>query len=81
MAGSTGDQPVESLAHVPTYVIHSRDDEVVPFRPAETTVRELDRLDRTVRFEAIDGAGHFDMGSYVEPLQRAARWIVDRWND
>lgn len=81
MAGSTGGTPAADLARIPTYVIHSREDDVVPFRPAEAVVRDLERLDRPVAFEAIDGAGHFDMGSYIEPLQRGIRWMVNRWND
>ncbi len=80
MAGSTGDTPVADLGRIPTYVIHSREDDVVPFRPAERTARELEGLGRTVHFDPIDGAGHFDMGSYVEPLQRGVRWILDRWS-
>jgi len=81
MAGSTGNTPVEELARIPTYVIHSHEDEVVPFRPAETVVRNLEKLERPVRFDPIEGAGHFDMGQYVEPLQRGAQWMLERWND
>lgn len=81
MAGSMGGQPLDTLGAIPTYVIHSRDDEVVPFGPAERGVRDLERQGRTVRFQALDGPGHFDMNEYVEPLRRAADWIADRWND
>jgi predicted peptidase len=79
MAGSTGDEPLESLATMPTYVIHSRDDEVVPFAPAERSARALEKLGRPIRFEALQDIGHFEMGAYVEPLRRAGRWVADRW--
>jgi predicted peptidase len=81
MAGATGGTPVADLARMPTYVIHSREDDVVPFRPAEAVVRDLQQMNRSVAFDAIDGAGHFEMGAYVEPLQRGVRWLIDRWND
>ena len=79
MAGAAGDLPQESLATMPTYVIHSRDDQVMPFGPAERTARELEKLGRTIKFEALSGPGHYDMGAYVEPLRRAGRWIAERW--
>ena len=79
MAAFTGQTPVERLAAMPTYIIHSRDDEVVPFPPAERTAKELERLGRTVQFEALDGVGHFEMGGYIESLKRAGRWVAERW--
>ena len=36
LAGRT-EESLERLAKIPTYIIHSRDDEVVPFAPAERT--------------------------------------------
>ena len=79
MAASTGDLPQDGLAKIPTYVIHSRDDQVVPFGPAERNAKQLEELGRPITFEELHGPGHFDMGSYIEPLQRAGRWIATRW--
>lgn len=79
IAGSTGDEPLERLATIPTYVIHSRNDEVVPFSPAERTARELEKMKRPIRFEALWDLGHYEMGGYVESLRRAGRWIAERW--
>jgi predicted peptidase len=79
MAGSTGNTPVDQLATVPTYVIHSRDDEVVEFEPAEKVVRELKRLKRTIEFEPLIGPTHFAMGGYIDSLARGGRWVADRW--
>jgi predicted peptidase len=78
MAGTT-DEPLERLARIPTYVIHSRDDQVVPFGQAEQRAATLERMGRPVKFEALDGLGHFDMGGYVPALRRAAGWVADRW--
>jgi predicted peptidase len=81
MAGSIDGEITESLASVPTYVIHSRQDEVVPFEPIERAIRDLDRLDRPVRFHALEGPGHYDMSTYVDSLRSGGRWIADRWRD
>jgi predicted peptidase len=78
MAGAT-DEPVDRLGRIPTYVIHSRADERVPFAQAEKRATELDELHRVVKFEAIDGVGHFDMTSYLPALQRAGRWVAEHW--
>lgn len=79
MAASTGDDPPDRLGTIPTYIIHSRADQVVPFEPAEKNARELERLGRPVHFEALDNIGHFQMGGYVETLRRAGRWVAERW--
>ena len=80
MAASTGDLPQDQLATQPTYVIHSRADEVVPFAPAEQNARALERAGRTIRFEALDRFRHFEMDLYIDALRRGGRWVSDRWN-
>jgi predicted peptidase len=79
MAGSTGDDPIDMLATIPTYVIHGREDQVMPFAPTERMARDLEKLGRPIRFEALPGVSHFEMGRYVESLQRAFRWVAERW--
>jgi predicted peptidase len=54
MAGRT-EEPIASLGRVPTYVIHSRDDEVVPFDQAEARVLTLGSMGRPVAFDALSG--------------------------
>jgi predicted peptidase len=80
MAAATGGERAESLATMPTYIIHSRRDEVVPFAPAERNARELERLGRTVKFEALSDPTHFDMGAYVPALRRAVAWVAEQWD-
>jgi predicted peptidase len=79
MAASIGSEPSDRLGLSPTYIIHSRDDEVVPFGPAERNARELEKLGRAVRFEALRGIEHHEVGGYVEALERGGRWIAERW--
>jgi predicted peptidase len=80
IAASPGDEPIDRLGKIPTYVIHSRDDEVAPFEPTERAVSELRRLGRPIEFEALEGPGHFDMGRYVPALMNAADWLRERWS-
>jgi predicted peptidase len=78
LAGRT-DESLEQLAKIPTYIIHSRDDEIVPFAQAEQRAAGLSALGRVVKFEALQGLGHYAMRGYVGALQRAGRWVAERW--
>ena len=78
LAGRT-DEPLEQLAKIPTYIIHSRDDDVVPFAQAEQRAAELSAMGRVVKFEPLDGLPHYAMRGYVGALQRAGRWVAERW--
>ena len=79
IAGSPAGQPIETLGRIPTYAIHSRSDEVVPIGPDRETSRQLEKMGRPVRFEAVDGGGHFDTDSYRAAYDRAIRWVEERW--
>jgi predicted peptidase len=79
MAASLGDESVEGLGLIPTYIIHSKGDQVVPFAPAERNARALEQLGRAVKFEALPDLTHFDMRGYVPALRRAVDWIAERW--
>jgi predicted peptidase len=79
MAGAPGEASLERLAKVPTYVIHSRDDEVAPFAPSERAVADLKRLGHAVEFAALTGVTHYQMGGYVDSLKQAGRWVAERW--
>jgi len=78
IAGRSG-EPTEALARVPTYVIHSRSDEVVPFAQAESRARALEELKRPIRFDPLSGTGHYEMGGYLEALRRGGRWVREQW--
>ena len=79
MAGSPGDEPLDRLGTIPTYVIHSRQDQVVPFGPSESTALELEKLGRVVKFVALGGLDHYNMHGFLNPLGRAALWIAEQW--
>jgi predicted peptidase len=73
------EEPLTNLARIPTYVIHSRADEVVPFNQAEQRFRALETMGRPIAFDALSEVSHYSMGSYVEALTRGGRWVGERW--
>ena len=79
MAGSARDEPLDGLGKIPTYVLHSRADQTMPFEPAQRTAQELEKLGRVIKFEALEGLAHTEMGGYIEPLSRAGRWVAEHW--
>lgn len=79
IAGTPDGQPVDSLARMPTYVIHSRSDEVVPPGPDQRAAAELEAMNRPVKLEIVEGRGHFDTGSYMAAFARAVKWVSSRW--
>ena len=78
MAGRT-EEPLTNLAKIPTYVIHSRDDQVVPFAQAEQRAAALKRMGRPIQFDTLAGVGHYEMGGYLAALRNGGRWVREQW--
>ena len=81
IAGSPPDDKLDALGDMPIHIIHSREDEVVPFGPAEATAQALKARQHSVRFTALDGIGHFAMGGYVDALRDAGIWMMEQWKE
>jgi len=64
---------------IPLYVIHSRQDEVVPFEPTEQFVRRLQASGAAVECMWLQDATHYETGYYIEPLRATSRWIKKAW--
>jgi len=78
VAGSPGAEEVAGMA-TPLYLIHSPDDEVVPFGPAEEAYRVLAERGHPVEMRVVPGLSHFMMGAYVPAIRAAGSWMVARW--
>ena len=78
MAGSPGEEEVASMA-TPLYLIHSPDDEVVPFGPAEEAYRALAGRGHPVEMRVVPGLSHYMMGAYVPALRAAGNWMLAQW--
>ncbi|MDP6580890.1 MAG: dienelactone hydrolase family protein [Vicinamibacterales bacterium] len=77
MAARSDESDAARVGDMPVYIIHARDDEVVPFGPAEALARTMDDRGQTVAFLPLEGVGHFQMGA--APLQQAGEWVLERW--
>jgi hypothetical protein len=61
------------------YVIHSRQDEVMPLEPIEKVVRRLKAKGVSVELVVLDGVTHYETSRFVEPLRAAVLWIEGVW--
>jgi predicted peptidase len=69
-----------ALREMPLYIIHSRDDELIPIAPVERAAAELTALGGDVEFHPIDGGiGHHETPRYVPYLARAVPWLQRQW--
>jgi predicted peptidase len=79
MAGSPDRDDLDRLSGTPLYLIHSPQDEVVPYEPVEAAYLTLAGRDHPVELRVLPGAGHYAMGAYVQPLRLAGEWMLARW--
>lgn len=72
-------QRVTALKHVPIWVFHGEDDEVVPIVRSEELVLELEKVGAPVRFTRYPGVGH---NSWDPAYQDAAfiPWLLQQRN-
>jgi dipeptidyl aminopeptidase/acylaminoacyl peptidase len=65
---------------MPLYIIHSPEDEVVPYAPVEELARELAGRGYPLQMMRLPGANHGMMGDYVGPLRAAGDWMWRQWD-
>jgi len=74
-------RPPESAAgwKAPVLAIHSRDDQVVPFTPADTRIAELQQAGVNARMIALTGISHYETHRFQDALRQAAPWLREVW--
>ena len=77
MAARSSSDDAARVGDMPVFIIHARNDEVVPFEPAEQLAHDMEERGQTVSFLPLEGVGHFQMGA--PPLREAGEWVVARW--
>lgn len=65
---------------VPTYAIHSRQDEIVELAPAEQAIEKLRAQGARAEMALISGPTHYQTPRFVVPLITAARWLEQIWS-
>ena len=81
VAGSPGDTDLAAMPARPLYLVHSPNDEVVPYEAAEAAYLTLAERGHTIEMRVLPGATHFMMGAYVPAIRLAGEWMLERWED
>ncbi len=79
MATRRGDNSLDGLGSTPVHLIHSPQDEVIPYDQAQETAQLLEARRHPVQLIRLTGAGHYLMGDYVRPLRTAGEWMLAQW--
>jgi predicted peptidase len=74
-------QPVgDPRWRIPLYVIHSRDDELLPIAPTRDYVHQLAAAGARIEWRELRGLTHYDVGGYVPALREASSWLAQIWS-
>jgi predicted peptidase len=64
---------------LPVLAIHSRDDQVVPFDPAEARIAELQKGGVNAKLIPLTGITHFETYRFKDALRQAVPWLREVW--
>ncbi len=64
---------------VPSYVIHSRQDELMPLEPTRFAVTALAEKGVEIELMVLDGITHFETFRFIDPLRSVVPWIEQVW--
>lgn len=79
VAGRPQPEIADVAWRIPLYVIHGKEDEVVPLRPTADLVKVLKAKGVKVEFVAVDGLTHYQVTAFVPYLRVAVPWIKRAW--
>jgi predicted peptidase len=65
---------------LPVFAIHSRDDQVVPCRPTETRIAELQKAGVNAKLIPLAGITHYETSRFVPALRQAVPWLRELWS-
>ncbi|TMQ11005.1 MAG: hypothetical protein E6J90_35445 [Deltaproteobacteria bacterium] len=64
---------------IPLYVIHSRDDEVLPIAPVRDHVNKLKAAGARIEWRELADLTHYNTGAFAPALADAAGWLERSW--
>jgi pimeloyl-ACP methyl ester carboxylesterase len=70
---------LDRVPTLPIHIIHSLDDELLPYEDANRAYQALVGDKKPVTFETVQGAGHFEGESYIKHLQETVPWLINTW--
>jgi predicted peptidase len=74
-------RPPKSAAgwRLPVFAIHSHDDQVVPFGPAEARIEELQKAGVNAKLIALSGVTHYETTRFRDALRQSIPWLREVW--
>ena len=79
MAGRPQADSMSLEWQTPMYVIHSTDDQVVPFATTKDTVARLREQGVTIELVIVEGISHYEIPRYRPYLAAALPWVQEAW--
>jgi len=77
-------QPRPEMANVnwklPLYVIHSRNDEVMPIGKTENIVDRIRQRGGNIVFDVLEDPTHSEIFKFLGPLSSTQIWLKNCWN-
>ena len=64
---------------LPVLAIHSHDDQVVPFGPAEARIAELRKSGVNAKLIPLTGITHYETSRFRDALRQAVPWLREVW--
>jgi len=69
------------VKNVPLYVIHSREDEVFPFKELKSFIDGQKSGGASIKIVVVDGITHYEAYCFIEPPKAAILWIKKVWRE
>jgi dipeptidyl aminopeptidase/acylaminoacyl peptidase len=66
---------------LPVLAIHSQDDQVVPFEPAEARIEELQKAGVNATLIPLTGVTHYETSRFREALRQSVPWLREIWKE
>jgi len=73
------DELTSRVPDLPIYIIHSQDDEVLPYAKAMLAHQAISKIHTKVELHSTKGMGHYDRDSYVHVLRDTMPWLINTW--
>ncbi len=64
---------------VPVYVIHSQNDQIIPYGPVQKHVEQLKAKGANVELKTVSGLTHYQTTGFVGPLHETVPWLRQAW--
>ncbi|OGF59344.1 MAG: hypothetical protein A2Y62_13755 [Candidatus Fischerbacteria bacterium RBG_13_37_8] len=79
ISATASTEDISMIKDIPLYVIHSKDDEVIPYKPVQAIVEQLKSREYPVEIIILNDITHYETYRFVGPLKKAIPWLKKIW--